>query len=142
MSSAAPISELEADYHRRQTGFIKRERARAYAASFQNWKTGPAPKVSRAAGSTAPVMEPLPPQRLSVGRPCLHPPAQPAAICPGSPRLLPEPERWPVQTVTYIPNDPNHEGWGWGWLERWMVARPWRNRSFIDASDLSRKVRP
>ncbi|GAQ91422.1 IQ calmodulin-binding motif domain containing protein [Klebsormidium nitens] len=86
VSSAAPISELEADYHRRQTGFIKRERARAYAASFQNWKTGPAPK-----------------------------------------------------TVTYIPNDPDHEGWGWGWLERWMVARPWRNRSFIDASDLSRK---
>jgi hypothetical protein len=45
-----------------------------------------------------------------------------------------------MQTVTYIPNDPDHEGWGWGWLERWMVARPWRNRSFIDATDLTRKV--
>jgi hypothetical protein len=72
VSSSAPISELEADYHRRQTGFIKRERARAYAASFQNWKNEPAPKVghnsrrsncdaqdlARAPGGVAPVSLP------------------------------------------------------------------------------------
>ncbi|KAF8395225.1 hypothetical protein HHK36_019167 [Tetracentron sinense] len=25
--------------------------------------------------------------------------------------------------------DPNTPNWGWSWLERWMAARPWENRS-------------
>ncbi|KAI3459040.1 hypothetical protein Pfo_015703 [Paulownia fortunei] len=28
--------------------------------------------------------------------------------------------------------DPNNPHWGWSWLERWMVARPWENGSAID----------
>ncbi|XP_072977999.1 protein IQ-DOMAIN 2 isoform X2 [Typha angustifolia] len=28
--------------------------------------------------------------------------------------------------------DPNNPQWGWSWLERWMAARPWENRSTAD----------
>ena len=28
--------------------------------------------------------------------------------------------------------DPNNPHWGWSWLERWMAARPWANRSAND----------
>ncbi|KAA8534346.1 hypothetical protein F0562_031827 [Nyssa sinensis] len=28
--------------------------------------------------------------------------------------------------------DPNNPHWGWSWLERWMAARPWENRSTVD----------
>lgn len=31
--------------------------------------------------------------------------------------------------------DPNNPHWGWSWLERWMAARPWENRSVMDQSD-------
>jgi hypothetical protein len=76
VSSSAPISELEADYHRRQTGFIKRERARAYAASFQNWKNEPAPKVghnSRRSNCVAEDLARAPPARLGGVAPASFP---------------------------------------------------------------------
>ncbi|KAG5557427.1 hypothetical protein RHGRI_007615 [Rhododendron griersonianum] len=28
--------------------------------------------------------------------------------------------------------DPNNPHWGWSWLERWMAARPWENKSAHD----------
>ncbi|KAF6150511.1 hypothetical protein GIB67_030312 [Kingdonia uniflora] len=28
--------------------------------------------------------------------------------------------------------DPTNPHWGWSWLERWMAARPWENRSMAD----------
>ncbi|XP_008792097.2 protein IQ-DOMAIN 1-like [Phoenix dactylifera] len=28
--------------------------------------------------------------------------------------------------------DPNNPQWGWSWLERWMVARPWESQSTTD----------
>ncbi|EOY18556.1 IQ-domain 3 isoform 2 [Theobroma cacao] len=31
--------------------------------------------------------------------------------------------------------DPNNPHWGWSWLERWMAARPWENRSTTDNHD-------
>ncbi|XP_057478102.1 protein IQ-DOMAIN 3-like isoform X1 [Actinidia eriantha] len=31
--------------------------------------------------------------------------------------------------------DPNNPHWGWSWLERWMEARPWENKSTHDNSD-------
>ncbi|KAG6728448.1 hypothetical protein I3842_02G173400 [Carya illinoinensis] len=31
--------------------------------------------------------------------------------------------------------DPKNPHWGWSWLERWMAARPWENRSVMDHSD-------
>ncbi|KAL5734897.1 hypothetical protein ACOSP7_032758 [Xanthoceras sorbifolium] len=34
---------------------------------------------------------------------------------------------------TYM--DPNNPHWGWSWLERWMAARPWENRSTVDYND-------
>ncbi|CAL1374338.1 unnamed protein product [Linum trigynum] len=33
-------------------------------------------------------------------------------------------------TATFL--DPNNPQWGWSWLERWMAARPWENRSAVD----------
>lgn len=33
-------------------------------------------------------------------------------------------------TQTFM--DPNNPHWGWSWLERWMAARPWENRSAHD----------
>ncbi|OIW20042.1 hypothetical protein TanjilG_31971 [Lupinus angustifolius] len=31
--------------------------------------------------------------------------------------------------------DPNNPHWGWSWLERWMAARPWEDRSTMDSND-------
>lgn len=28
--------------------------------------------------------------------------------------------------------DPNNPHWGWSWMERWMAARPWENRTGAD----------
>ncbi|CAI0411665.1 unnamed protein product, partial [Linum tenue] len=36
-------------------------------------------------------------------------------------------------TATFL--DPNNPQWGWSWLERWMAARPWENRSAVDNND-------
>ncbi|GMY14702.1 protein IQ-DOMAIN 1-like [Fagus crenata] len=33
--------------------------------------------------------------------------------------------------------DPSNPTWGWSWLERWMAARPWENRSLIEKDDHS-----
>ncbi|CAI5995612.1 unnamed protein product [Closterium sp. NIES-65] len=32
------------------------------------------------------------------------------------------------RSMAYIDCEPDKGGWGWSWLERWMVARPWENR--------------
>eukprot|EP00475_Leptophrys_vorax_P002111 TRINITY_DN11200_c0_g1_i2.p1 TRINITY_DN11200_c0_g1~~TRINITY_DN11200_c0_g1_i2.p1 ORF type:complete len:487 (-),score=-13.20 TRINITY_DN11200_c0_g1_i2:256-1716(-) len=32
------------------------------------------------------------------------------------------------RSMAYIDCEPDKGGWGWSWLERWMIARPWENR--------------
>ena len=32
------------------------------------------------------------------------------------------------EALGYYDSPPNMGGWGWAWLERWMVARPWEHR--------------
>lgn len=36
------------------------------------------------------------------------------------------------RSVSPLFMDPNNPQWGWSWLERWMAARPWENRSVTD----------
>ncbi|KAG1365673.1 protein IQ-DOMAIN 1 [Cocos nucifera] len=36
------------------------------------------------------------------------------------------------RSVTPTFTDPHNPHWGWSWLERWMAARPWENRSMSE----------
>eukprot|EP00850_Spirogloea_muscicola_P020989 SM000233S07960 [mRNA] locus=s233:50867:55186:+ [translate_table: standard] len=38
-------------------------------------------------------------------------------------------------SLTYIECEPDKGGWGWSWLERWMVARPWENRIIMEQAN-------
>ncbi|KAF3786399.1 IQ-DOMAIN 1 protein [Nymphaea thermarum] len=43
-------------------------------------------------------------------------------------------QQWKNSSKSSIPMflDPNNPHWGWSWLERWMAARPWENRSVTE----------
>uniref|UniRef100_A0A5B6YW66 DUF4005 domain-containing protein n=1 Tax=Davidia involucrata TaxID=16924 RepID=A0A5B6YW66_DAVIN len=43
-------------------------------------------------------------------------------------------QMWKNSSKTANPTfmDPTNPHWGWSWLERWMAARPWENRSTVD----------
>eukprot|EP00850_Spirogloea_muscicola_P010908 SM000065S20257 [mRNA] locus=s65:635192:639469:- [translate_table: standard] len=38
-------------------------------------------------------------------------------------------------SLTYIECEPDKGGWGWSWLERWMVARPWENGIIMEQAN-------
>ncbi|KAA8539350.1 hypothetical protein F0562_026042 [Nyssa sinensis] len=42
-------------------------------------------------------------------------------------------QMWKNSSKTANPTfmDPTNPHWGWSWLERWMAARPWENRSTV-----------
>jgi hypothetical protein len=44
------------------------------------------------------------------------------------------------RTVTPTFTDPGDPNWGWSWMERWMMARPWESRVTLDRDPKDRTL--
>jgi hypothetical protein len=46
----------------------------------------------------------------------------------------------PQRNMLFIDTEPDQPHWGWSWMDRWMAARPWENRSLDQLKDGSQAI--
>ncbi len=46
----------------------------------------------------------------------------------------------PQRNMLFIDTEPDQPHWGWSWMDRWMAARPWENRSLDQLKDGSQSI--